>query len=157
MLGPLSEVPAAEVRQDWNRRKGPTRRRRLNQLPDLDNQPFPLRTSPCRYPTPGRRSNYTSFVGGEVKYPAKLYAVDYPTDKSDAAGALFVEFLEKLTKFFRAEATPLNVSAEWIFACVMAAGPPHTFKVKATSFVVQTHVYALPPWGCSELALRAFS
>ena len=58
-------------------------------------------------------SNYTSFVEEEINYPSTLYAIDYPTDKSSDAAALFVEFVEKLARFLGTKATPLNVSAQW--------------------------------------------
>ena len=58
-------------------------------------------------------SNYSSLVGKEVKYPATLYTVDYPTESGSDADDLFVKFAERLAKFLGTSLTPLNISSAW--------------------------------------------
>ncbi|PWY91636.1 alpha/beta-hydrolase [Aspergillus sclerotioniger CBS 115572] len=63
-------------------------------------------------------TNYTSFSGKTVKYPSKLYTIDFPTTNDSAADALLAKFQSRLAAFLNTTATPLDLPADW------ASNPP---------------------------------
>ncbi|OOF90661.1 hypothetical protein ASPCADRAFT_58797 [Aspergillus carbonarius ITEM 5010] len=63
-------------------------------------------------------TNYTSFIGKTVKYPSKLYTIDFPTTNDSAADALLAKFQSRLAAFLNTTATSLDLPADW------ASNPP---------------------------------
>lgn len=58
-------------------------------------------------------TNYTSFHGKSVRYPSKLYTIDFPTTNDSAADALLARFQSRLAAFLNTTATPLDLPADW--------------------------------------------
>lgn len=58
-------------------------------------------------------TNYTSFHGKSVRYPSKLYTIDFPTTNDSAADALLAGFQKRLAAFLNTTATPLDLPADW--------------------------------------------
>ncbi|GKT47852.1 amidase 1 [Colletotrichum spaethianum] len=61
------------------------------------------------------KDNYTSLVGGEVKYPKTLYTLGFPTgDQSDAPAAQILnKFASDLATFIGTNLTVFNLTSSW--------------------------------------------
>jgi hypothetical protein len=58
--------------------------------------------------------NYTSFVGNEaVKYPTKIYTMEFYDANSSSGDAILVNFAEKLAQFVGGTVTALDLEAAW--------------------------------------------
>lgn len=59
-------------------------------------------------------NNYTSFVGAEaVKYPTKIYTMEFYDANSSAGDAILVDFAEKLASFVGGTVAALDLEAAW--------------------------------------------
>lgn len=59
-------------------------------------------------------NNYTSLVGSEaVKYPTKIYTMEFYDANSSTGDAILVDFAEKLARFVGGTVTPLELEAVW--------------------------------------------
>lgn len=59
------------------------------------------------------QENYNSLASVKPNYPKKVYTISFPTNTNTPANAMLVNFLNSLTKFIGATATPITLANEW--------------------------------------------